>query len=280
SESDWDTTVTESPTHQGPSKPFGQTLGGAKHDYEGDYATILPKPRKSKKDDPAISNEKSSSEDSIKGHTNAATVGSSSRQDNTQILSGAGIVSPPPHLTSFQGALTSDYASVYEVKPDIPPRGYEGKGKLYTVPETDTPSVIDSKWNDSDEEERVLRELHQEREKQKKLLAVAREKKPAIDRSNSAIENLGFVTSPKATKSNESTLEKWTRANEAQPAKFKSTKTIEANPELTQKSGNQNDEIIAPHLFPPTRGRIPATQLIIKDATGKSCIFYFEEGSP
>ncbi|KAH9487538.1 hypothetical protein Btru_073002 [Bulinus truncatus] len=283
SESDWDSTVNESPTHAAPPQISMPT----KED-ESDYATVLPKSQKNLKAEEVIDNK----ERNITKVKNGKTSKSQSRglkleQNQSQIDNmkelNASANSPPPHLSSFRNAL-SDYSTVYEVVPDIPSRGYEGKGKLYTVPESDmfiSPQSRDAvNWNDSDAEERVLKELQQEREKQKKLIATSKDRKqimPSVDKSSIAAENLGYLTSPQTSRFKESEMDKKNQTNESHSLKSPPVATSpDRNADIVKISGNLKDSVPMPQMF---QSKMSAP-VIIKDATGKSCIFYFEEGSP
>ncbi|XP_059170700.1 uncharacterized protein LOC131952164 isoform X2 [Physella acuta] len=196
----------------------------------------------------------------------------------------SGIVSPPPHLTTFQNAL-SDYSTVYEAVPDIPPRGYEGKGKLYTVPETEpysSPKHDGINWDDSDEEERVLKELRREREKQKKQQPISWDRKPQTisDKTLAAADNHGYVPSPKITRSSESNIDRWAKISEPHQMKSPSLKINEISSDPVKKTLHLENSDSKPPFHQANRGKILTSPVIIKDATGKSCIFYFEEGNP
>ncbi|KAK6973050.1 sarcosine dehydrogenase mitochondrial-like protein [Biomphalaria glabrata] len=282
SESDWDSTVNESPTHSNP--PLKIQLPTANKTDETLYATVQPKQPKNPK--VADSNNKEPSTEKV-ANTQSPNYKQESKLPNTESLrelSATGLSSPPPHLSSFRNAL-SDYSTVYEVMPDIPSRGYETKGKLYTVPESDMFMSTSQKrevpsWNDSDAEERVLKELQQERDKLKRVQAASRDRKHIVsvnDKSNIAAENYGYMSSPHGARSNESVIDKKNRTSEVHVAKSPlPAMNSDHHSEIVKISGNIKEAIPVPQMF---QSKMSAP-VIIKDATGKSCIFYFEEGSP
>ncbi|CAG5121927.1 unnamed protein product, partial [Candidula unifasciata] len=154
--SDWDTTVAESLIHNGAAKASG--VPAFKIDMNNHYGKITPRSRHGYK---------GMRESNSNGTLNCGSPESVASQEISQTKGGSQMMSPPPHMTTFQNALT-DYSVGRDAPPDLPPRGYETKGKLYTVPEAETFASPQAHWDDSDAEERVLKDLQKNLAKDKR----------------------------------------------------------------------------------------------------------------
>ncbi|BFZ05158.1 hypothetical protein BsWGS_08197 [Bradybaena similaris] len=262
--SDWDTTVAESLIQNGPSK--ASAAPAFKIDMNNHYGKIASRPRQGYKD---------MKESNCNGILNGRSPETLASQEISQTKGGSQLMSPPPHMTSFQSVLT-DYPLGHDAAPELPPRGYEAKGKLYTVPESDSyssPQANLAHWDDSDAEERVLKEMQKNLAKDKlRHQTINRDRKvvlTGIDKINASVENSGFIASPKEARSNESVLEKWPRNSDVNFGKIadKNQKCIT----LAVDSLSQ--------LRPPSRSGMITPPLIAKDPSGKRCVFYFEEGN-
>ncbi|GFO50676.1 sarcosine dehydrogenase, mitochondrial-like protein [Plakobranchus ocellatus] len=297
SESDWDTTVADSPTRKEPVTAAPPPIAIVNSsDPDATYATVVAKPRVSLR---------GSGDDAPSSLVNGRSPATSPRNSEGNKNS---VASPPPHLTSFKNALTDDMPDSPETAPSLPPRRYEeGKGQLYTVPESDLmPQADIVNWDDSDADERVLKELrqnigkeklrqqqlkHQQQQQQqqqqlKQQSPVESEKKTRERKVTLAApgEHM-LVQSPKTTKS-----DLWRQHPERASPPVQKISDIK----LSKGDNKHNVTLSAPVTSPvmlddgqpsvlkphggPGFGK--ASPVFVSDTEGKRYIFYFEEGSP
>ncbi|GFR86350.1 hypothetical protein ElyMa_002465300 [Elysia marginata] len=232
--------------------------------------------------------------------------------------SNATVASPPPHLTSFKNALYSDASEGSGEAPSLPPRRYEQQestSRLYTVPESDLmPQADMANWDDSDAEERILKELQQNRGKEKLRQQQLKQqqqqqqqqqqsqqqhqqqqqpddqdKKPRERKVTLAVPgDHNPIQSPKTNKSDfwrndntDKTSPPGQKVSESNMSKgdYKSSRAL-SNP-VTSPT-NLTD--IEPSIIKPYNHGGPGfgktSPFYVKDTEGKRYVFYFEEGSP
>ncbi|KAK3792223.1 hypothetical protein RRG08_035979 [Elysia crispata] len=229
------------------------------------------------------------------------------------------MASPPPHLTSFTNALFSDPSDNSSGAPTLPPRRYdqeEGRGHLYSLPETDLmPQADVANWDDSDAEERVLKELQQNIGKEKlRQQQLKHQQQQEQQQQQQQQHQHQLQHQRQAEQEKKSRERKVTLAVPGDHIPVPSSKVIKAdlqkaspdkaNPprhkisEINLSKGDYNHTrasstpLSSPAMLAEIQPSVmnskgngeskigKAPPIIAKDTEGKKYVFYFEEGSP
>ncbi|RUS74215.1 hypothetical protein EGW08_018021 [Elysia chlorotica] len=312
SESDWDTTVADPPSKHEPAQPVASAPAPTVQnniEQESTYATVVAKPRVSLR----------GSGDDITGSSNAVNGGSPKSTPRTDKNKISMMASPPPHLTSFKDALYSNPSDDSSPAPSLPPRRYEqveGKSNLYTLPETDLlPQEDIVNWDDSDAEERVLKELQQnigkEKQRQQQLKNQQQQQQQQQqqelqhqsppqqqylgeqEKKRERKVTLAVPGDPMPVQSSKVTKSDMWRASPDRPSppRHKISETSLSKGDFNKALRGSPSSVSSPTMLADVKPSLSprgnggpgfgkASPLFVKDTEGKKYVFYFEEGSP